>query len=220
MAKKNAKVETTVATESTSTQTAPVAETKVVATPTPIVGWMPPKAALKHLGIKVEVGMVLDPEKLGLPAHPIHGKLPVLTVTEVDEKGLVAGLIRCASLGEEACTEDEGHGPGIVEVHAGDWFQVRRCSRHQKRMQRRKARKTLSPEVKAEREAARKAAKAERDAKKEAEKAAKAAVRLEKEQAAKAAKAEKLKAEAEAAAKQAEEKKAAAAKITAEAKTA
>jgi flagellar biosynthesis GTPase FlhF len=135
--------------------------------------WIKPSQFLRDNKMKVKVGDVLDPASLGMATHPTFGALPVLTVTEADEDGrLLAGTIVCA--------EDPSE---VVHVKAGDWFQVRRCRTHQKRLQRKNSRSKLSPEVKEAREAERAAAKAARDQKKAEEKAAKAAKRAEEEKA-------------------------------------
>lgn len=155
--------------------------------------WMTPKKFFSNNKTKLTVGQIVDPAQLGMPAHPIHGALPVLTVTEVKEDGeLLTGTISCIGQGgDHKCSE-------TVTVHAGDWFQVRRCRTCQKRVSRRNSRSRLSPEEKATREAARTQAKAERDAKKAADKAAKAEERLKAEKERLAAKAAKAEQEAQA----------------------
>jgi len=162
-------------------------------------GWVSPKSFLQ--GRTLTVGEVLDPTKLGMPVHPMFGPLPILTVTEVKEDGsLLAGTAQC---GEAECKE-------VLEIHAGDWFQVRRCRPHQRRAARAKSSKRLNPEVKAAKEAERAKAKAERDALKAQEKAAKAAKRAQEQ-------AEKQEAKAKALEAAAAAKVAAAAKAAAEA---
>lgn len=155
--------------------------------------WMTPKKFFAGKKMALTVGQVIDPTQLGMPAHPVHGPLPTLTVTQVKEDGeLLAGTISCVGQGgDHKCSE-------TVTVHAGDWFQVRRCRTCQKRVSRRNSRSRLSPEEKAAREAERTQAKAERDAKKAAEKAAKAEERLKAEKERLAAKAAKAEQEAQA----------------------
>jgi hypothetical protein len=164
----------------------------------PVVGWVSPKSFLQ--GRKLEVGEILDPVKLGMPVHPTFGPLPTLKVTVVKEDGsLLEGNYCCT---EEGCGE-------LLEIHAGDWFQVRRCKTHQRRAARAKSSKRLNPEVKAVKEAERIKAKAERDAVKAQEKATKAAARAQAIASKQEEKAKALEAAAAAKVKAAQEKLAA-----------
>ncbi len=118
--------------------------------------WMSPKLFLASKGIKVTSGMVLDPEKLGMPEHPVFGALPVATVIDAKDDGSVFlhAIIACSECGEERVIEP------------GDWFQVRRCHTHQRKAQRKAKKVAKSPEQlaeeKAKREADQKANAAER----------------------------------------------------------
>jgi hypothetical protein len=95
---------------------------------TVITSTMSPKQFLVANKIAVTAGMVLDPEALGIPAHPIYGPLPVVTVllAKADGSTFLAGEIECA---HEGCTEKREIGPG-------DWFQTRMCYAHKKKAQR------------------------------------------------------------------------------------
>ena len=141
-----------------------------------MANWMSPKLFLASKGIKITAGMVLDPVELGMPVHPTFGPLPVATVITAKDDGSVFlhATIECSECGEER------------EIEPGDWFQVRRCSQHQKRAQRKAKKLVKSDEVLASEKAARE----EKQAAKSAEAAlAKAQAKVEKLQAA-AAKAE------------------------------
>jgi DNA-directed RNA polymerase subunit M/transcription elongation factor TFIIS len=148
--------------------------------------WVTPKQFLASRNITVAVGDVLNPETLGMPEHPQYGKLPVIEVTKADKGVFVEGVAACNDCGTQ------------ITIHAGDWFQKRRCERCQRKAQRRAANPPLSAEVKAERLQTRQAEKAERDATKAQEKAAKAEERAKKIQEKAAEKAKKIQAEAEA----------------------
>lgn len=142
--------------------------------------WMSPKLFLASKGIKITAGMVLDPEELGMPEHPIFGALPVATVIEAKDDGSVFlhATIECSECGETR------------EIEPGDWFQVRRCQQHQRKAQRKAKKVAKTPEQLA-------SEKAERETK-QAAKTAEA--QLAKAQ----AKVEKLQAEAKAALEKAE----------------
>jgi hypothetical protein len=147
--------------------------------------WKTPKVVLA--GRKLTVGEVLVPSKVGIVAHPQYGELPTLTVTEVKVDGsLLAGTAKC-----QDCNE-------IITIHAGDWFQKRRCAAHQRKAQRRAANPPLSAEVKALREAEKAVARAEKEAKENAAREVKAAARAAAKIAKAEAKAADLKAKAEA----------------------
>ena len=105
-----------------------------------MANWMSPKLFLASKGIKITAGMVLDPVELGMPEHPTFGPLPVATVIEAKEDGSVFlhATIECSECGEER------------EIEPGDWFQVRRCSQHQKRAQRKAKKIAKTPEQLAE----------------------------------------------------------------------
>lgn len=109
--------------------------------------WMSPKLFLASNGIKITAGMILDPEKLGMPEHPTFGPLPVVKVLDAKDDGSVFlhGEIECAT-----CSE-------IRVIEPGDWFQVRRCQQHQRQAQRKAKKIAKTPEQLAEEKAAREA---------------------------------------------------------------
>lgn len=73
---------------------------------------------------KLIPGMIIDPAALGWAPHPVHGPLPAITVTEVEEDGrLKLGTFFCE---EDGCEK-------AVDVHPGDWFQKRYCDAHRRR---------------------------------------------------------------------------------------
>ena len=140
------------------------------------MSYIAPSQFLRSNKINVTVGMTLDPQQLGMPAHPIFGELPVVTVLEAKADGSVF------LLAEMVCECGASR-----TIHPGDWFQVRACESCTKRRQRKSRRHTKSEEEKA-------AAQAERDLKY----ANDAIKRAEDKAAAAMAKAEKLNAELEA----------------------
>jgi Na+-translocating ferredoxin:NAD+ oxidoreductase RnfC subunit len=139
--------------------------------------WIAPSQFLRNNKIKVVAGMVLDPQELGMPAHPVFGALPVVTVIDAKDDGSVFlhGEIECSECGETR------------EIEPGDWFQVRRCRTHQKKAQR-KAKAVHKTEeeklaAKTQREAEQAVKNAEREIKRAEEKAAAAMKRAEDAQA-------------------------------------
>jgi hypothetical protein len=151
-----------------------------------------PAAFLKSKGIKLTVGQEVDYTAMGLAPPPLHGPVPVVTVTAVKEDGsLLTGTIHCGGL-DAPCAE-------LVVVHAGDVFQKRRCTAHQKVFANRRHRPAVDPAVK-EAKAAEAKAKAELKVKAAEEKKALAA-KAKAEAAEKKAAEKLLKAEVKAAAK-------------------
>ena len=124
-----------------------------------------PKQFLASMGIKVNVGDVLNPTELGMPPHQLYGSLPVVEVTKADDGNLVEGIASCLDCGTQ------------VTIHAGDWFQKRRCEKCQKKAQRRAAHPPMTEVEKAEVLAIRESKKAIVAAKHAEEKAAKAQIR-------------------------------------------
>lgn len=85
--------------------------------------WQSPKRFLR--GRRLKIGQILDPDELEMPRHPTFGKLPVLKVLETfDDCSLLKGEITCCV---EGCRRKR-------IITAGDWFQVRRCQEHQKKL--------------------------------------------------------------------------------------
>lgn len=153
-----------------------------------------PAAFLKGKSIKLTVGQEIDYTALGNGPHPIHGPIPVVTVTKVKDDGsLLEGTI--------VCPGDQAPCGKIVTVHAGDVFQKRRCEADQKTFARRKARPAVDPAVKAAKDEEKKAKLAQKEtelAAKKAEKEAAKAAEAEKKAAEKLAKAAEKAAAAEA----------------------
>ena len=80
--------------------------------------WMSPKSFLGLNKIKVEAGMILDPDELGMPEHPQYGKLLTIEVIEAKADGSIflLGQATCPMCGE------------AFHPHPGDWFQKRACN--------------------------------------------------------------------------------------------
>lgn len=114
------------------------------------MSYIAPSQFLRSKGIKVTAGQILDPEELGMEAHPSFGPLPVVEVIEAKEDGSVFLLASFTC----ACGE-------VREIHPGDWFQVRACAACTKKAQRRAKKVVKSDEVKAQEQAAREAKLAE-----------------------------------------------------------
>jgi hypothetical protein len=150
------------------------------------MAYMTPKQFLASKGLKVTEGMTLNPTDLGMPPHPQYGTLPEINVTKAENGVFVEGTAACIDCGTQ------------IVIHAGDWFQKRRCEKDQKRNQRRNANPPLSEEVKAARLAERSAKKAVNDEKKALEKATKAQARAEQVRVKAEEKATKIREEAEA----------------------
>ena len=135
--------------------------------------WIAPSQFLRQNKITVTAGMILDPQELGMPEHPLFGALPVVRVIDAKADGSVFlhGIIECAVCGEKR------------EIEPGDWFQVRRCRTHQKKAQRaaKAVHKTEEEKLaaKQEREAKYAMESAEREIKRAEEKAAAAMKRAE-----------------------------------------
>lgn len=173
MAKKNGtKAETTATVE-----TQPVVETKTETKPSfvklALAAWLAPGPFLKMFRaanpqFPIVVGSVLAWEEMGLPAHPQFGVCPPLTVTFIHPSGAVEGTIKCVDCGE------------IVEVHAGDIFQKRRCETHQRKMQHLSRKGIKSPEEAEQRKAEREAKRLQEQAEKATKKAASIQAQAEK----------------------------------------
>lgn len=145
-----------------------------------------PKQFLKSKHIVVNVGDVLNPIELGMEADRKYGPLPTVNVTEAKEGTFVAGIAGCLDCGTQ------------ITVHAGDWFQKRRCEKCQKRAQRHAANPPLSEEEKMQRLAGREVKKLATAAKHAEEQAVKVQARAVAIQAKAEEKAVKIRAEAEA----------------------
>ena len=117
--------------------------------------YVAPSIFLKSHNIKVEAGMVLDPEALGMAPHPLYGALlPVqVDVAKPDGSVFLAAHATCPQCGE------------VFHLSPGDWFQKRKCNACAKKRSNR-----LPEDVKAER-------KAERDARYAADRISKAEAR-------------------------------------------
>lgn len=147
--------------------------------------YVTPKQFLQSKGIKVNVGDILNPTALGMAPNPTYGTLPTVEVTKADEGRFIEGIA--------CCVECETQ----VVIHAGDWFQKRRCPKCQKRAQRKAANPGLSDEAKALREANKAATAAIKAGEKAQEKAAKAVKKAETVRAKAELKAQEIRAEAE-----------------------
>jgi hypothetical protein len=123
---------------------------------------------------------------LSMDFHPQYGTLPTVSVTKAEEGRFVEGIA--------CCIECETQ----VTIHAGDWFQKRRCPKCQKRNQRKNANPPVSEAVKAEKAAAKAALAAIKAGEKAQAKAEKAAAKALKIQAKAEEKAAKIRQEAEA----------------------
>jgi uncharacterized Zn finger protein (UPF0148 family) len=145
-----------------------------------------PKQFLNANKITVNVGDVLNPTELGMPVNMAYGPLPVVEVTEAKEGAFVSGIASCNECGTQ------------IVIHAGDWFQKRRCEKCQKRAQRHAVNPPMTEEQKAAKLLEREAAKAATAAKHADEKAAKAQARAALIQQKAEEKAVKIRAEAEA----------------------
>lgn len=153
-------------------------------------------AALAKLGKPTMIGQVVnfhdESAEIALAVHPIYGPIPQVRVETLTKRGTFeSGTFTCCA---EGCEEQ-------VTVHAGDVFQKRFCTAHQKAKQNLSRRGVKSAEEAEQKKLSKEAEKAEREA-------AKAEAKLK-------ALEEKL-----AAARKAAEEKAATAKAEAEAKAA
>ena len=108
------------------------------------MSYIAPSQFLRSKGIKVTAGQILDPDELGMEAHPTFGPLPVVEVVEAKEDGSVFLLAEFTC----ACGE-------VRQIHPGDWFQVRACETCTKRRQRKAKKVVKSDEQKAAELAAR-----------------------------------------------------------------
>jgi hypothetical protein len=145
-----------------------------------------PKQFLASKKIAVNVGDILNPTELQMPVNPAYGPLPVVEVTEAKDGSFVAGIASCNECGTQ------------ITIHAGDWFQKRRCEKCQRKAQRHAANPPMTEEQKAAKLLEREAAKAVTAAKHAEEKAAKAQARAALIQQKAEEKAVKIRAEAEA----------------------
>ena len=102
------------------------------------MSYMAPKQFLAANKIKVTVGMILDPQQLGMADEPRFGPLPVVHVLEAKDDGSIF------LLGEITCECG-----ATRELHPGDWFQVRACETCTKKRQRKSKSNAKSPEEKA-----------------------------------------------------------------------
>ena len=148
--------------------------------------YLTPKQFLKSRNIKVEVGDVLNPTELGMTPDQKYGSLPVVEVTKAEEGRFIEGIAPCLDCGTQ------------ITIHAGDWFQKRRCPKCQKKSQRKSANPGLTDEEKALREANKAATAAIKSQEKAQEKAAKAVKKAEAACAKAEEKAQKIRAAAEA----------------------
>ena len=121
--------------------------------------YVAPSIFMKAHNIKVEAGMTLDPEALGMAPHPLYGQLPVVQVQVAKAGGSIflSGTATCPQCGE------------VFHLSPGDWFQKRKCNVCAKRN---RGGSKLPEDVKAER-------KAERDARYAAERIVKAEVKAQ-----------------------------------------
>ena len=148
------------------------------------MAYVTPKQFLASKNVKVNVGDILNPTNLGMDPHPQYGTLPTVEVTKAEGGRFVEGIAACLDCETQ------------VVIHAGDWFQKRRCEKCQRRNQRKTANPPQSEEAKAAKVAEREAKKAATAVKKAEEKAQKNAEKAKMALAKAEEKAEKLRQEA------------------------